>query len=171
MPGLIDLSGGGVGGGLRLAGLLFLAFLLSLILSRFQVRSARTTRASWYGGAFHGRLAASGRPYNMLAFTAAHRTFPLGSWVRVINLKNRRSVIVRVTDRGPYRMDMGRRDGCPRRTFHSQSPIPLDAVLWPRRVSQNASCAFVKASSLALARLFQHRVFPRKSVQAAHLSN
>ena len=105
MPGLIDLSGGGVGGGLRLAGLLFLAFLLSLILSRFQVRSARTTRASWYGGAFHGRLAASGRPYNMLAFTAAHRTFPLGSWVRVINLKNRRSVIVRVTDRGPYRMD------------------------------------------------------------------
>ena len=102
---LINLSGGGRRGLLRLAGLLLLTFLLSLLLSRFRVSSTRTTRGSWYGGAFHGRLDASGRTYNMLAFTAAHRTLPLGSWVRVVNLKNHRSVIVRVTDRGPYRTD------------------------------------------------------------------
>ena len=90
---------------LKLAVMLGLAFLLSLLLSRFRVRSTATSRGSWYGGAFHGRLDASGRTYNMLAFTAAHRTLPLGSWVRVVNLKNHRSVIVRVTDRGPYRTD------------------------------------------------------------------
>ncbi len=106
MSGLTNLSGGGRRGLLSLAAMLVLAFLLSLLLSRFRVISTRTTRGSWYGGAFHGRLEASGRPYNMLAFTAAHRTLPLGSWVRVINLKNHRSVIVQVTDRGPYRTDL-----------------------------------------------------------------
>ena len=105
MSGMKNLSGGGRRGLLRLAGVLLLAFLLSLLLSRFQVKSTRTTRASWYGGAFHRRTTAAGLPYNMLAFTAAHRTLPLGSWVRVVNLKNHRSVIVRVTDRGPYRTD------------------------------------------------------------------
>jgi rare lipoprotein A len=58
-------------------------------------------RASWYGLPFQGRETASGEPYDMHKFTAAHRGLPLGSWVRVTNLKNNRSVIVRINDRGP----------------------------------------------------------------------
>ena len=58
--------------------------------------------ASWYGADFHGRLAADGRPFDMYALTAAHRSLPLGSVVRVLNVTNGRSVVVRITDRGPY---------------------------------------------------------------------
>jgi rare lipoprotein A (peptidoglycan hydrolase) len=58
--------------------------------------------ASWYGAQFHGRPTASGEPFDMNAMTAAHRTLPLGSRARVVNLENGRSVEVRITDRGPY---------------------------------------------------------------------
>lgn len=57
--------------------------------------------ASWYGHSHHGRATASGRRYDMNQLTAAHRTLPLGTRVRVINLTNGRSVIVTITDRGP----------------------------------------------------------------------
>lgn len=57
--------------------------------------------ASWYGSDFMGRATASGEPYNMYDLTAAHPTLPLGSLVRVTNLRNGRNVIVRVNDRGP----------------------------------------------------------------------
>jgi len=59
-------------------------------------------RASWYGRAFHGRKTASGERYNMNAMTAAHRTLPLASWVRVTNQTNNKSVVVKINDRGPY---------------------------------------------------------------------
>jgi rare lipoprotein A len=59
-------------------------------------------RASWYGRAFHGRKTASGERFNMNALTAAHRTLPLASWVRVTNQVNNKSVVVKITDRGPY---------------------------------------------------------------------
>ena len=58
-------------------------------------------KASWYGQKFQGRTTASGERYNMYAFTCAHRTLPLGSWIRVTNLRNHKSALVRVTDRGP----------------------------------------------------------------------
>jgi len=58
--------------------------------------------ASWYGSYFHGRPTASGEPYNMYDLTAAHRKLPLGTWVRVTNLRNGRAVTVRINDRGPY---------------------------------------------------------------------
>lgn len=58
--------------------------------------------ASWYGDKFHGKKTANGETYNMHAMTAAHKTLPLGTWVEVKNLKNRRTVIVRVNDRGPF---------------------------------------------------------------------
>jgi rare lipoprotein A len=58
-------------------------------------------RASWYGKNFHGKKTASGEPYNMFRFTAAHPTLPLGSMLKVTNLRNGRWVIVRVNDRGP----------------------------------------------------------------------
>jgi rare lipoprotein A len=58
-------------------------------------------RASWYGKYFHGRDTASGEPYDMFQFTAAHLRLPLGTYVRVTNLRNGRSVVVKINDRGP----------------------------------------------------------------------
>lgn len=58
--------------------------------------------ASWYGEQFHGRQAANGELFDMEALTAAHRTIPLGSVVRVVNLTNGKHLYVRITDRGPY---------------------------------------------------------------------
>ncbi len=58
--------------------------------------------ASWYGPKFHGRKTASGEPYNMHALTAAHKSLPFGTLVRVTNLENGKSVVVRINDRGPY---------------------------------------------------------------------
>lgn len=58
--------------------------------------------ASWYGQKFHGRKTSSGEIYNMYAMTAAHKSLPLPTYVRVTNLDNRRSVIVKVNDRGPF---------------------------------------------------------------------
>lgn len=58
--------------------------------------------ASWYGEEFHGRPTSSGEPFDMYALSAAHRTLPLPSFVRVTNLANGQSVVVRVNDRGPF---------------------------------------------------------------------
>lgn len=60
-------------------------------------------KASWYGRLFQNKRTASGEPYDMNDLTAAHRTLPLGSWVKVTNLKNDHSVMVRINDRGPVR--------------------------------------------------------------------
>jgi rare lipoprotein A len=62
----------------------------------------QTGRASWYGRFFHGRRTANGERYDMHALTAAHRTLPLGSYVRVTNPDTDRSVVVKINDRGPY---------------------------------------------------------------------
>jgi rare lipoprotein A len=58
--------------------------------------------SSWYGQDFDGQPTANGETYDMYAATAAHPTLPLGSVVRVVNLRNHRSEIVRINDRGPY---------------------------------------------------------------------
>jgi rare lipoprotein A len=58
--------------------------------------------ASWYGPPYHNRKASDGEIYNMNALTAAHRTLPLGSIVRVTNVRTSHSVVVRITDRGPF---------------------------------------------------------------------
>ena len=57
--------------------------------------------ASWYGQIFEGKPTASGEPYDMYDMTAAHLTLPMGSYVKVTNLRNGRAVVVRVNDRGP----------------------------------------------------------------------
>jgi rare lipoprotein A len=59
-------------------------------------------RASWYGPGFHGRRTASGETFNTNDLTAAHRTLPFGTRVRVVNQNTGQSVIVRINDRGPY---------------------------------------------------------------------
>ncbi len=58
--------------------------------------------ASWYGKKFHGRKTSSGEVYNMYAMTAAHKTLPLGTWVRVRHLDSGKQIVVRVNDRGPF---------------------------------------------------------------------
>jgi len=64
--------------------------------------ATETGLASWYGPPYHNRRGSNGEVYNMHAMTAAHRTFPLGSIVRVSNLKTGHSALVRITDRGPF---------------------------------------------------------------------
>ncbi|ATR81919.1 septal ring lytic transglycosylase RlpA family protein [Pseudomonas sp. FFUP_PS_473] len=58
--------------------------------------------ASYYGARHHGKRTASGEPFNQRALTAAHRSLPFGTQVRVTNLNNQRSVVVRINDRGPH---------------------------------------------------------------------
>ena len=58
--------------------------------------------ASWYGKKFHGRLTSNREPYDMYAMTAAHKTLPLPTYVKVRNLRNNKSIVVRVNDRGPF---------------------------------------------------------------------
>ncbi|WP_051434961.1 septal ring lytic transglycosylase RlpA family protein [Microvirga flocculans] len=59
-------------------------------------------RASWYGPGFHGRKTASGETFDTNDLTAAHRTLPFGTRVRVVNKRTGKSVVVRINDRGPY---------------------------------------------------------------------
>lgn len=66
-----------------------------------KVKPYQVGEASWYGRQFHGKETASGESYDMFRFTAAHPSLPLGTWVRVTNLRNHKGVIVRVNDRGP----------------------------------------------------------------------
>ena len=61
--------------------------------------------ASWYGKDFDGKPTASGEAYDMYELTAAHRTLPLGTWVKVTNLRNRRWFLVRINDRGPVPLE------------------------------------------------------------------
>jgi rare lipoprotein A len=63
---------------------------------------AQNGRASWYGPRFDGRKTASGERYDMNAMTAAHRTLPMSAYVRVTNVKNGKSVVVKINDRGPF---------------------------------------------------------------------
>jgi len=67
-----------------------------------EIQDGETGLASWYGHPYHGRPAANGEIYDMEALTAAHRTLPFGTWVRVVNLTNHKTVDVRITDRGPF---------------------------------------------------------------------
>jgi rare lipoprotein A len=65
--------------------------------------TAKTTMVSWYGAEFHGKRTANGERFDMYAMTAASPNLPLSSYAEVTNLKNNRTVIVRINDRGPFR--------------------------------------------------------------------
>jgi peptidoglycan lytic transglycosylase len=66
-----------------------------------RIRPYQVGTASWYGSYFEGKETASGEPFEMYDLTAAHPTLPLGTYVKVTNLRNGRAVVVRVNDRGP----------------------------------------------------------------------
>ena len=65
------------------------------------------TNATWYGGKLHGRKTASGERFDQNATTCAHRTYKFGTYLKVTNLKNGKSVVVKVNDRGPYAKGKG----------------------------------------------------------------
>ena len=67
-----------------------------------QAKPYQVGNASWYGKQFHGRTTASGEDFDMFELTAAHRRLPLGTYVKVTNLRNGKWVVVRVNHRGPY---------------------------------------------------------------------
>ncbi len=58
--------------------------------------------ASWYGPKFHGKMTANGEIYNQMALTAAHKELPFGTFLKVTNLRNGKSAVVRINDRGPF---------------------------------------------------------------------
>lgn len=61
-----------------------------------------TMRASWYGPGFHGQKTANGERYDQMSFTAAHKSLKFGTLLKITNLRNSKSVVVRINDRGPY---------------------------------------------------------------------
>jgi len=95
--------------------------------------------ASWYGPPYHNRRGSNGEIYDMHAMTAAHRTLPLGSIVRVVNLDTKASVVVRITDRGPFvegrvidlskaaaeKIDMLQKGTMPVRLEVLKTPLPI----------------------------------------------
>jgi len=84
---------------------ILIAALIGSAFSLAQVSTAEADQkgaASWYGPGFHGRKTASGERFNTHALTAAHKTLPFGTRVKVTNEKTGRAVVVRINDRGPY---------------------------------------------------------------------
>jgi rare lipoprotein A len=77
-------------------------FLLMLFSCSKEPTHSLQGMASWYGHPHHGRITASGQRFDMYELTAAHRTLPMETRLRVINLTNGRSVLVTITDRGPF---------------------------------------------------------------------
>lgn len=75
---------------------------VSPLTNGLQLASAQTGQASWYGPGFYGNRTASGEVFRPGTMTAAHRTLPFGTMVRVTNLWNGRSAVVRINDRGPF---------------------------------------------------------------------
>ena len=70
--------------------------------NKYSKKHTMAGKASWYGKNFHGRLTASGERYNIEKYTAAHKTLPFGSIVRVTNISTNKSVDVKINDRGPF---------------------------------------------------------------------
>ena len=73
----------------------------TMVPKKSEAKPYQVGNASWYGELFQGKETASGETYDMYRYTAAHMQLPLGTWVKVTNLKNNKFVVVRVNDRGP----------------------------------------------------------------------
>lgn len=95
--------------------------------------------ASWYGSKFHGKRTANGEIYNKYDFTAAHNTLPLPSIVKVKNLENGKSVVVRVNDRGPFTknriIDLSKR-AATQLGFLQKGTAKVEVVLLPKKTKE-----------------------------------
>lgn len=135
--------------------------------------------ASWYGDFFHGRSTANGEVYDMNALSAAHPTLPMPTYARVTNMKNNRSIVVRINDRGPYKdgriIDLSRRAAemlgfhnhgvaAVRVQYHGAAPLDGDDTVeqtivkrqpWATRIErtpaerQHASAAMVQSAAVS----------------------
>lgn len=96
----------------------------------YEMADASDGLASWYGGQFHGRRTASGTRFDMHEYTAAHRTLPFGTLLRVENPKTGRAILVEVTDRGPFirKRVIDLSYGAARDLGVSVSPVEIDAL-------------------------------------------
>jgi len=101
--------------------------------------ASQVGKASWYGSAFHGRRTSNGEVYDMRSVTAAHPTWPLPSYVRVTNVTNGRSMIVRLNDRGPFHSD---------RIMDVSSRV-ADALDFKRMGTANVKLDYIKPAGLA----------------------
>ncbi|MEJ8804427.1 septal ring lytic transglycosylase RlpA family protein [Pontibacter sp. H249] len=82
--------------------ILFFLFIGISQLAFAQTQDIQTGEASWYGSKYHGRKTSSGERYNKNDMTAAHKTLPFGTKVKVTNIENDESVVLRINDRGPF---------------------------------------------------------------------
>lgn len=80
----------------------FIIVMAIICMALLAANTVQAGNASWYGKSFHGKRTASGSIYNQWALTAAHKTLPFGTTVRVTNVANKKSVVVKITDRGPF---------------------------------------------------------------------
>jgi rare lipoprotein A len=82
--------------------IIFLNFIFFSVKSQKKEAYREKGKASFYSNAFEGKRTASGEIFHQNRFTAAHKSLPFGTWVKVVNLRNKRSVIVLINDRGPF---------------------------------------------------------------------
>jgi len=106
--------------------------------------------ASWYGPKFHGKLTANGEIYNQYALTAAHKTLPMPSAVKVTNLKNNKSIILRINDRGPFVNDR----------IIDLSSKAADILDLKRKGTGLVRVTILKDESLTLEKLAKKGMFP-----------
>lgn len=99
----------------------------------FELEDAVDGIASWYGNPFHGRRTASGARFNMHEFTAAHRTLPFGTLLRVVNSRTGKAILVEVTDRGPFirRRVVDLSFAAAKALGVSVTPVEIDALKLP----------------------------------------
>ncbi|MGH9430696.1 MAG: septal ring lytic transglycosylase RlpA family protein [Terriglobia bacterium] len=114
-------------------------------ISRAKRRQTQRGLASWYGMECQGNSTASGESYNMNGLTAAHPTLPLGTKVRVTNLRNKRSIILRINDRGPYfggrLLDVSKAAAI-RLGFlsYGKARVTIDVVSMPKGTPERPTC-------------------------------
>lgn len=136
--------------------------------------------ASWYASKFHQQRTSSGEPYDMYALTAAHRTLPIPCYLRVTNLQNGRSIIVRVNDRGPFHqdriIDLSYGAAVKLGIFpKGTAPVEIEAVTtsWPSRPAVRVGRYFLQAGafqSQALAQQYRQKLARMTStpIQVSH---
>ena len=122
----------------------------------------KTGIASWYGPKFHGKLTANGEIYNQYALTAAHKTLPLPSAVKVTNLKNNKSIVLRINDRGPFVNDR----------IIDLSSKAADILDLKREGTGLVRVQILKDKSLYLEKLARRGIFPEiEDLKEAELPN
>ena len=122
----------------------------------------KTGIASWYGPKFHGKLTANGEIYNQYALTAAHKTLPLPSAVKVTNLKNNKSIVLRINDRGPFVNDR----------IIDLSSKAADILELKREGTGLVRVQILKDKSLYLEKLARRGIFPEiEDLKEAELPN